>query len=372
MIEQIWNGILDLTAKLVIPDWGSLVALLPLGIFVLTIIVLIVTVRRLASAPKARRGRRRVPARTPAGIHMPGPTFAPVFGAVGAFLLFLGLVVGGLPVLLGAIALALAGFYWLSEAIRVYQHDVGETSPQVPAVVHEGPPPGVHVPGPTFRPILLSLALFVVFMGLVFGGWILIVGVVALIVTALGWLIDARREYVRTVQADRTGHLANGPDPRYPTAAIALFTLLVVGAIALQTGILPPQQAVAGPGASGAAAGSPAPPAGSGGPAGPAGSGGGQAAAADVTIHAKGVQFVETEFSATGGKPFTIAFDNEDAGTPHDIALKKGSATGEQVWKGDTVQGVKTVVYNVPALPGGQYTFQCTIHPNMTGTATLK
>ena len=29
LLQQIWNGILDLTKLLVIPDWGALIALLP-------------------------------------------------------------------------------------------------------------------------------------------------------------------------------------------------------------------------------------------------------------------------------------------------------------------------------------------------------
>ena len=37
-----------------------------------------------------------------------------------------------------------------------------------------------------------------------------------------------------------------------------------------------------------------------------------------------------------------------------------------------TFAGVATKVYDVPALPAGAYTFVCTIHPTMTGTATLK
>ena len=31
-----------------------------------------------------------------------------------------------------------------------------------------------------------------------------------------------------------------------------------------------------------------------------------------------------------------------------------------------------TKVYDVPALPAGAYTFVCTVHPTMTGTATLE
>jgi plastocyanin len=30
------------------------------------------------------------------------------------------------------------------------------------------------------------------------------------------------------------------------------------------------------------------------------------------------------------------------------------------------------VVYDVPALPAGSYTFACTVHPNMTGSITAQ
>ena len=33
MLEDIWNGILELTARFVIPDWGALIALLPVFMF---------------------------------------------------------------------------------------------------------------------------------------------------------------------------------------------------------------------------------------------------------------------------------------------------------------------------------------------------
>ena len=71
---------------------------------------------------------------------------------------------------------------------------------------------------------------------------------------------------------------------------------------------------------------------------------------------------------AGGQRPFTIAFDNKDQGQPHNIAIN--DAVGCQLFMGEIVTGPKVVVYDVPALPAGTYTFVCSVHPNMTGTLT--
>ena len=70
---------------------------------------------RLAKAPPARRGKSYVTRKTPPGIHMPGPSFAPVFAGVGLFLVMLGLVFGGVTLILGVVALVLTLLYWLGE-----------------------------------------------------------------------------------------------------------------------------------------------------------------------------------------------------------------------------------------------------------------
>ena len=57
-------------------------------------------------------------------------------------------------------------------------------------------------------------------LGLVFGEWLLAAGVIALVVTLVGWLVDARGEYVKTVEADSTGHLENIPPPRAPVRVV--------------------------------------------------------------------------------------------------------------------------------------------------------
>jgi plastocyanin len=368
VLEEIWNGILELLAQFVIPDWGALVALLPVFIFVLTLVWLVMTFVRLFRAPKAGRGKRRVAPRTPAGLHMPGPSFAPIFASIGLFLLFLGVVFPGPLLVLGGIALGLTLLYWLTESTRIYDQDLGvRTATELPVVVREGPPPGVHMPGPSFRPFLGALGTGLLMLGLVFGGWVLVVGVIALVATLFGWLIDARKEYVKTVEADATGHLESIPAPRSPGLLLVVLAVLLIAGVALQAGWLPPRDVSGGDGAGASGA----PPGGSGAPGGPGGSGAPPPGpAADVVVHAKDIQFAEASLTGPADRPFTLALVNEDAGTPHNVELK--DSAGASVYQGEVFNGVETRVYDVPPLAAGTYTFLCTVHPSMTGSATLQ
>ena len=376
MLERLWTSILELMAQVVTPDWGVLVSLIPVGILILVVVILLRLFLMLAKAPPARRGKGRVRRKTPAGIHMPGPSFAPIFAGVGLFLVMLGLVFGGLTLVLGIIALVLTLLYWLAEGLRLYDRDIGPTAPELPAEIHEGPPPGVHMPGPSWRPFFGAFGVFALFLGLVFGGWLLAVGVIALITTLIGWLTDAVLDYRRVVEAETTGHIDNGPPPATPRRMFTVLVVLIVGAAVLQSGVFTTNSAAGagGPTASGSPG---APPPASGPPAsGPAASGPpasgapGGAVTADVTVHAQGIAYVDTTFTAPAGKPFTLAFVNEDQGTPHNVELK--DASGKVAYKGEIFNGVETRVYEVPALPAGTYPYVCSIHSNMTGTATLQ
>ena len=87
-----------------------------------------------------------------------------------------------------------------------------------------------------------------------------------------------------------------------------------------------------------------------------------------ISIVAMGIAFTTTTVTTPADAPFVIAFDNQDAGTPHNVAIK--DASGTEVFKGEIFTGVATKNYEVPALKAGTYSFACTVHPNMTGTLT--
>lgn len=91
-----------------------------------------------------------------------------------------------------------------------------------------------------------------------------------------------------------------------------------------------------------------------------------------VTISALGTKFEQDAVTAPAGAPFQVSFENKDAGTPHNVALRLGSATGAELFKGVVFNGIETRVYDVPALDPGAYAFVCTVHPTMVGTLTAK
>jgi plastocyanin len=175
----------------------------------------------------------------------------------------------------------------------------------------------------------------------------------------LGWLNDARKEYREVLAADATGHLRNLPAPGWPKTILSIFTLLIVGAIALNSGLFPPRAASGG----GAAAGGSATPSG-----GPAGSGG--PGAGGIQITASQIKFDTSTLSAPADKPFKLTFDNKDPGTNHDVDIL--DASGTKVVDMKDFPGPKVVTQDVPALKAGSYKFECSIHPAlMNGTLTV-
>jgi plastocyanin len=360
-MQELWDRILDFLAKIVIPDWSALVAMIPLVLAGLVGVYLGWVVWRYATAGPRTRALPPAAPQPPPGVHAPAPSFAPIFLAAGTLALFGAMVIGSFAAIaLGLTALSLGLLYWGREAIADFLHVEHVTVPSLPVAAHAGPPPGVHEPAPSFRPFLGAYATMILFAGLVAGptadpetgeltGWpaLLIAGLVMFAIALIGWLGDFRREYQATEDADR-GHPHHDQPPRVPKGTIALFAVITIAAGCVQAGIIPP----AGGGGEAVASPSPAP----------------SAIAADATVVAEGIKFTTPEVSVPADREFGLALENRDQGVDHNVRIK--DAAGSVVYDGELFKGIATKVYTVPALAAGSYPFDCKVHPNMTGTLT--
>src|SRR5215211_424202 len=95
--------LLDVAAVFITPDWGALVGLIPVGLLLLVVLWFALTVRRFATAGPTRRAPARIQPVAPPGLHMPGPSAAPIVVAFGAAALFGGLIIGGPALGLGVV-----------------------------------------------------------------------------------------------------------------------------------------------------------------------------------------------------------------------------------------------------------------------------
>jgi mono/diheme cytochrome c family protein/plastocyanin len=78
--------------------------------------------------------------------------------------------------------------------------------------------------------------------------------------------------------------------------------------------------------------------------------------------------FDQSAVTAPASEPFVVHFANTEAGVPHNVEIKDSS--GASVFSGEIITGPAEADYSVPALDAGAYPFNCTVHPNMTGTLT--
>lgn len=352
------DSLLSVAAIFITPDWNALLSLFPIFLGLLFLAWFAFTARKWATLGPTRRAPARIQPVTPPTVHMPGGSAAPILVALGAGALFLGLVAGGLLLWVGVTVLVVTLLVWFREALRDY--DRIEPNRPLPAVIHQGPPPGVHMPGPSIRPLLGALGSAALLGGLVAGGWVLVLAVIFLVWTLLGWLLDFTAEYRKVEEADRTGHLENIPDRRLPTRTLQLFGVLFALAVLSQLGIFPP----ASPATAGDPGASPGASTGAGGPVAPPGA---------LPVVAKGFAFDKKTLEVTAGQPFAIFLRNDDPpSTPHDVEIR--STDGTTIKSQPPTPGGATQVYQYDALQAGDYVFICSIHaiPAMTGTLTVK
>lgn len=106
-------------------------------------------------------------------------------------------------------------------------------------------------------------------------------------------------------------------------------------------------------------------------PEGAPGGGGGKPAGEPIPISAKGLAFNTSELSLPADTPVVIAFNNQDAGFSHNVAIYTEQG-GEPLFQGEFVTGPAEVDYQVPQTAAGTYFFQCDAHPTtMNGSVTV-
>ncbi|HZB78401.1 MAG TPA: cupredoxin domain-containing protein [Actinomycetota bacterium] len=89
----------------------------------------------------------------------------------------------------------------------------------------------------------------------------------------------------------------------------------------------------------------------------------------DVTVCAFDDQrFVPASLTVSAGEPVLLAFENEDEGVPHNVAVYVDDSAAQSLFVGDLVEGPTSVTYDLPALDPGEYYFRCDVHPQMDGT----
>ena len=90
---------------------------------------------------------------------------------------------------------------------------------------------------------------------------------------------------------------------------------------------------------------------------------------AEITVCAFDDQrFVPDTLTAPADAPFALAFDNQDDGVQHNVAIYRDSSAAESLFVGDLVAGPVTETYDVPSLEAGSYYYRCDVHPQMDGT----
>ena len=88
---------------------------------------------------------------------------------------------------------------------------------------------------------------------------------------------------------------------------------------------------------------------------------------ATIDVVAQAIEFSEECLAAPANEAFKINFENKDV-AKHNVAIYADESAAEELFSGEIVGNGK-ITYDVPALPGGTYFFQCDVHPDaMNGT----
>ncbi len=252
-LDELWTGILETMARIIIPVWNDLIQYIPL----LVVFAFLGILGGLAYMwmRHGRDNRSRVPKPIPAGrkpddTHLPGPSLWPFVAPVGLLFIVFAVALGPFESLV-ALGLLFAGVAVAGVGIIGWYLDAGKEYVAVEAGGHlaEGepaddapgwsltPPEGMHLPGPSAWPLLAPAGLLFLASGLIFGPAMFIGGAIMAAIAIIGWLFDAGRELDDIEEHGHPSQADRDPEKAWPSRLIPVY--FIVGAIAIGWTLLP-------------------------------------------------------------------------------------------------------------------------------------
>lgn len=87
-----------------------------------------------------------------------------------------------------------------------------------------------------------------------------------------------------------------------------------------------------------------------------------------LSLRAFDGKFDKNCLAAPATQAFTIELTNLDRGIPHNLSIYDDRSAGNNLFKGEHVNGPGKTTYSVAGLPAGTFFFRCDPHPEMNGT----
>jgi hypothetical protein len=251
-LNELWTGILNALAQVMIPIWNDLIQYLPLLLVFafFGIIGAVIWMWHVNVAGNRSRVPKPIPAgRKPDDTHLPGPSAWPFVGPVGLLLILFSVALGPLEsglnlALLGlGVAIAVIGIVgWYFDARKEYVavEAGGHGSPHEVASVPGwslAPPAEMHLPGPSAWPLLAPVGLLFLASGLVFGPAMFVGGAIMAAIAIIGWYFDAERELDDVEEHGHPTQADRDPVKAWPERLIPVY--FIVGALAIGWTLLP-------------------------------------------------------------------------------------------------------------------------------------
>jgi plastocyanin len=90
-----------------------------------------------------------------------------------------------------------------------------------------------------------------------------------------------------------------------------------------------------------------------------------------LTLTAADREFDAACLGLPAGESVTIRLVNDDV-EPHNLAIYTDSGRATQIFSGDIIEAGETIDYELDPLEAGTFFFECTVHPEMTGSVVVE